>query len=95
MTVWLREEGYQVNRKRVQKLMGKMGLEEIYPRPGLSVAGPEHKVYPYLLPGVEIDHPNQVLYNHERLHQALGYRTPAQVYLGESAARPCLVGGES
>jgi hypothetical protein len=36
-----------------------------------------------------------VLYNHERLHQALGYRTPAQVYLEESSARPCLVGGES
>jgi putative transposase len=218
MTAWLRKEGYEVNRKRVQKLMGKMGLEAIYPKPHLRVAGPEHKVYPYLLHGVEIDHPNQVwstdityvpmqkgfmylvavidwysryvlswelsntldvgfclvaleealeigkpdifnsdqgvqftskaftgrleeagvaisidgrgrvfdnifverlwrsvkyediyikrygtvpelemglgryfwLYNHERLHQALGYRTPAQVYLRESAARPCL-----
>lgn len=223
MTAWLGEEGYQVNRKRVQKLMGKMGLEAIYPKPRLSVAGPEHKVYPYLLHGAEIHHPNQVwstdityvpmqqgfmylvavidwysryvlswelsntldvgfclaaleealemgkpdifnsdqgvqftsraftgrleeagvaismdgrgrvfdnifveglwrsvkyediyikeyrrvpelevgldhyfwFYNQERPHQALGYKTPAQVYLGESAARPCLVGGES
>jgi putative transposase len=49
MTVWLTEQGEEVNRKRVQRLMRKMGLEAIYPKPNLSVAGRGHKVYPYLL----------------------------------------------
>ena len=49
-----------MNRKRVQRLMRKMGLEAVYPRPRLSIAGPEHRVYPYLLRGVEIRRPDQV-----------------------------------
>lgn len=60
MTAWLRREGYQVNRKRVVRLMRVMGLEAIYPRPRLSQRGGDHKVYPYLLRGVEITRPNQV-----------------------------------
>ena len=60
MTNWLRREGIGVNRKRVQRLMQKMGLEAVYPRPRLSQARPEHKVYPYLLRGMEIRHPDQV-----------------------------------
>jgi putative transposase len=60
MTAWLRREGYDVNRKRIVRLMGKMGLEAIYPRPRLSVPGGKHRVYPYLLHGVEIKRPNQV-----------------------------------
>jgi putative transposase len=60
MTAWLRGVGDAVNRKRVLRLMGQMGLEAIYPRPHLSVPGPEHRVYPYLLHGVEITRPNQV-----------------------------------
>jgi len=60
MTAWLnRDEGQAVNRKRVQRLMRRMGLEAVYPRPRLS-AGPRHKVYPYLLRGVSIDRPDQV-----------------------------------
>ena len=49
-----------MNRKRVQRLMQKMGLEAVYPRPRLSQAGPEHKVYPYLLRGMEIRRPDRV-----------------------------------
>jgi putative transposase len=60
MTAWLnRDRGEGVNRKRVQRLMRRMGLEAVYPRPKLS-AGRKHKVYPYLLRGVVIDRPDQV-----------------------------------
>jgi putative transposase len=57
---YLRLEGFEVNRKRVQRLMKLMGIEAIYPRRGLSSPEKGHKVFPYLLRGVEITHPNQV-----------------------------------
>ena len=60
MTTWLQGEGYEVNRKRVQRLMRLMGLEAVYPKPRLSVGGAGHKVYPYLLRGVSIERVNQV-----------------------------------
>lgn len=60
MAAWLSDRGYPVNRKRVQRLMQKMNLEAIYPKPNLSKADAEHKKYPYLLRGVEIVFPNQV-----------------------------------
>jgi putative transposase len=56
----LRREGYAVGRKRVRRLMGLMGLMPIYQRPRTSVPHPEHKVYPYLLRGVNVARPNQV-----------------------------------
>lgn len=60
MRTWLRRLGHKINRKRVQRLMRLMGIEAIYPRPRTSRPHPEHKVYPYLLKGMTIDHPNQV-----------------------------------
>ena len=60
LTIWLRSEGHEVNRKRVQRLMRLMGLEAVYPKPRLSVRGAGHKVYPYLLRGVTIERVNQV-----------------------------------
>ena len=60
MTSWLTNQGEEVNRKRVQRLMRVMGLEAVYPKPRLSVAGRGHKVYPYLLRGVKIERPDQV-----------------------------------
>jgi putative transposase len=60
MRAWLRQEGHQVNRKRVQRLMRLMGLEAVYPKPHLSVGGVGHKVYPYLLRGVAIERADQV-----------------------------------
>jgi putative transposase len=60
MTSWLRGEGHEVNRKRVQRLMRLMGLEAVYPKPRLSVSGVGHKVYPYLLRGVAIERADQV-----------------------------------
>jgi putative transposase len=60
MTAWLRAQGYQVNRKRVRRLMQLMGLEAIYRRPNTSKPAPDHRVYPYLLKGLEINRVNQV-----------------------------------
>ncbi len=60
MTAWLQQEGYPVNRKRVQRLMRLMGIEAIYQKPNSSKPHPEHRVYPYLLNGLTIDRPNQV-----------------------------------
>lgn len=47
MTVVLRQKGYPVGRKRVQRLMRQLGIEAIYLKPRLSQANPEHRVYPY------------------------------------------------
>ena len=60
MTQYLREQGYQVNRKRVQRLMQTLGLAGMSPGPNTSKAHPQHKIYPYLLRGVDIIRPNQV-----------------------------------
>ena len=60
MAVVLRDDGWVVNRKRVQRLMRLMGLEAIYQKPNTSRPHPDHKVYPYLLRGLIIDRPNQV-----------------------------------
>ena len=53
-------EGHVVGRKRVRRLMAKMGLTPIYQRPRTTVPPPEHRVFPYLLRDVVIDRPNQV-----------------------------------
>jgi putative transposase len=60
LTVWLMEQGEEVNRKRVQRLMRLMGLEAIYPKPKLSVTGQGHRIYPYLLRNMSIQRPDQV-----------------------------------
>jgi putative transposase len=60
MTVWLRQQGYAVNPKRVARLLRTMGLETIYPKPRLSQPHPERHIYPYLLRGVPITRVNQV-----------------------------------
>jgi len=56
----IRRQGYCVNRKRIRRLMQKMGLMAIYQRPKTSEPHPQHKVYPYLLRGIIIDKPNHV-----------------------------------
>ena len=55
-----RRQGRRVNRKRIQRLMRLMGIEAIYPKPHTSRPFPEHKIYPYLLRKIEIDHVNHV-----------------------------------
>lgn len=56
----LRRRGYIVNRKRIQRLMRKMGIQSIAPQPGTSQPHPEHKIYPYLLRNLEVLCPDQV-----------------------------------
>jgi putative transposase len=60
ITEWLVQQGEEVNRKRVQRLMRVMGLEAIYPKPRLSLAGKGHRIYPYLLRGVKVERKDQV-----------------------------------
>ena len=60
MVVWLGKQGEDVNRKMVRRLMRVMGLEAIYPKPRLSLAGKGHRIYPYLLRGVKIERRDQV-----------------------------------
>ena len=60
MTKYLCGCGYAVNRKRVQRLMQKLGLAGMAPGPNTSKPHPEHKHYPYLLRGLAIIRPNQV-----------------------------------
>jgi len=42
MTVILRQQGYEVNRKRVQRLMGQLGIAALYPKPRPRKAHTEH-----------------------------------------------------
>ena len=56
----LREKGYSINRKRVQRLMRKMGIAALGPKPRTSKPAPSHKIFPYLLRNLAIDRPNQV-----------------------------------
>ena len=56
----LRRQGHEVGRKRVRRLMAKIGVQAVYQRPKTSQPHPEHKVWPYLLRGLTIDRPNQV-----------------------------------
>ncbi|OHB65987.1 MAG: hypothetical protein A2Y76_13040 [Planctomycetes bacterium RBG_13_60_9] len=61
MTACLRRQGLRIGHNRVRRLLRLLGLEALYPKPRLSVpSGPEHRLYPYLLRGLRIDHPNQV-----------------------------------
>lgn len=60
LTEWLCSQGHTVNRKRVARLMRKMGLAAIYPKPKTSGMGKPSKTYPYLLKGLSITRPNQV-----------------------------------
>ena len=60
MKVFLANCGYTINRKRIQRLMQQLGLVGMAPGPNTSKPHPRHKIYPYLLRGVDIIRPNQV-----------------------------------
>lgn len=60
ITCQLNENGHAVNRKRVYRLMRRMNLKAIYPKPHLSASNKEHMKFPYLLEGLKIERPNQV-----------------------------------
>jgi putative transposase len=56
----LAAEGCKIGRRHVKTLMRRMGIEALYRRPRTTKPEPGHKIYPYLLRGVEIRRPNQV-----------------------------------
>src|SRR5438105_3577275 len=58
--LWLLDQGYDVNRKRVQRLMRLMGIEGLSPKRSTSTPRREHKKYPYLLRTLTVDRANQV-----------------------------------
>ena len=60
LTALLRAEGHSVNRKRVQRLMRRMGIAALGPKPRTTKPAPGHKIFPYLLRGVAVERPNQV-----------------------------------
>ena len=55
-----RRQGRTINRKRIQRLMRRMGIEAVYPKPHTSRRHPEHRIYPYLLRDLSVEHANQV-----------------------------------
>ena len=60
IAVMLRTQGWATNRKRVQRLMRKMGIAALGPKPNTSKPAPGHKIFPYLLRNMIIERPNQV-----------------------------------
>jgi putative transposase len=56
----LRAEGLMIGRKKVRRYYQILGIEAIYPKMNLSKRNQAHKIYPYLLRGLEITKPNQV-----------------------------------
>src|SRR4030081_4074274 len=56
----LSADGCQIGRRHVKTLMRRMGIEALYRRPRTTKPEPGHKIYPYLLRGMEITRPNQV-----------------------------------
>src|ERR1700730_3012923 len=60
LQVALSREGVSVGRRRIRRLMRKLGLWAVRPKRNTSKPNPAHKVYPYLLRGKVIDQPNRV-----------------------------------
>jgi len=87
--IWktLRDDySYEVNHKRVHRLMQRMGLQAIYPRKSLSQPDKQHRVYPYLLGGLTIDRPNQAWCSDIQRHEALLYRAVMKGHRLQSVA---------
>ncbi len=60
MSAWLSTKGHAANHKKVRRLMRKIGLCAIYPKPRLSASAKENQKFPYLLKGLEIVAPDHV-----------------------------------
>lgn len=60
MEVWLESQGFNVNKKRVKRLMRTINWQTIYREPYTTISEPGHKVYPYLLRDLKITHQDQV-----------------------------------
>ena len=60
ITAVLRQQGFEINHKRIERLMKKMGIQAIYPKKNLSRSDKQHRIYPYLLRHLDIRRPDQV-----------------------------------
>lgn len=60
MTQFIRSLGYEIDDKRIRRLLRLMGIMAIYPKKKMSIPNMEHRIYPYLLKGLKIERPNQV-----------------------------------
>lgn len=60
MSLWLEDQGFKANRKRVQRLMRNMGIEVFYPKKRTTCIKKDHHKYPYLLRNIKINRVNQV-----------------------------------
>jgi putative transposase len=60
MAEMLATDGRRLNRKRMQRLMRRMGIAALGPKPRTTKPAPGHKIFPYLLRSLPIDRPNQV-----------------------------------
>lgn len=60
LTKWLQQQGYNINKKRVKRLMDLVGWQTIYRKPNTSWKNKAHPVYPYLLSDLKIERSNQV-----------------------------------
>jgi len=60
ITEWLRRHDYEVNHKRVERLMRLMGIQALYPKKSLNLSAPGHRIYPYLLRNIAVTRVNQV-----------------------------------
>lgn len=60
ITAMLRAEGDAINRKRVQRLMRRMGIAALGPKPRTTKPAPGHTIFPYLLRDMTVDRANQV-----------------------------------
>lgn len=60
ITAELNRRGYLINHKRIFNLMRAMNIKALYPAPKTTITSPDHKIYPYLLRGLQIVRPNQV-----------------------------------
>ena len=60
MTEYLRASGLTCNKKRVARLMKKMNIRSVLPKPNTSLSAKSHKKYPYLLRGLKVSRSNEV-----------------------------------
>ena len=88
-------QGIKIGRDRVRRLMRKMGLVAIYQKPRTSVRHPEHKIYPYLLRGLRINRPNQVLCADITMCKEAGVRVSGGNYGLAHPFRACLASVEN
>ena len=79
-------QGCKIGRRHVKTLMRRMGIEALYRRPRTTKPEPGHKIYPYLLRGIEITRPNQVwAMDITYIPMARGF-----VYLASATGRPAV-----